>query len=148
MSAGVFLLLGLLACGRDQPSPPVQHISAPVPMTQTAVPRPDPVAVIPVVPAERASPEELYAKCEQRVEGAEVDGECASDEECANAGCGGEVCTTTSAAAGLTTTCEARLCFQVLENCGCSEGRCRWSLASEAPALPRVKLQFEPPEAP
>jgi eight-cysteine-cluster-containing protein len=140
------LLLWMLACGRDQPSPPLQAISEPAPKAAQGVPTPASKALTPAPARVAPTPQDLYAQCEGRVEGTEVDGECVSDDDCASAGCGGEVCTTAAAAAGLTTTCEARLCFQVLDRCGCSEGRCRWSLTEAAPTLQRIKLKLEIPE--
>ena len=148
MSGALMLLLWLLACGRDQPSPPLQHISETTPTVAPDVPPPA-SKVLPTAPAREApTPQELYAQCEARVEGSEVVGECVSDEDCSSAGCGGEVCTTAAVAAGLTTTCEARICFQVLKECGCQEGRCRWTLTDDAPSLQPIKLKLEIPEVP
>lgn len=85
-----------------------------------------------------ATPQELFASCEGRVEQPEQDGECASDGDCVRAGCSSEVCTSRPSAADIMTTCEILPCFDVLDACGCVQGRCRWSLkaAIPSPALP------------
>jgi len=70
----------------------------------------------------------LYAQCEDRLEQPESEGECSSDADCAPAGCSGERCITKAAAKDLMGTCEMLPCFQVVDTCGCVEGRCRWSL--------------------
>ena len=31
-------------------------------------------------------------------------------------------------------TCEVRLCFQVLEACTCQQGHCRWVVGARTPA--------------
>ena len=82
-----------------------------------------------------ADPASLYETCRGRVEGPEQDGECDDDDDCATAGCSGEVCATTEAVAGLMTTCEVRPCFAALDSCGCVEGRCSWSL-KDGPVSP------------
>lgn len=75
------------------------------------------------------NPEELYEGCRDRVEGTEAPLECTQDEDCAVAGCSGEVCVTLAQSEETYTTCETRLCYSALEACGCSdEGFCRWSL--------------------
>lgn len=159
MIVGLLLLVGLAGCGRDQPSPPVQNIAAPASVEQAAsseqvaapaeqaeiLPMPTP-APEGAVGGARPTPESLYAECESRVEGQESEGECNSDADCAAAGCGGEVCTTSTRATNLSTTCEARSCFEVLDSCGCSEGRCRWSLTDSVPPLKLLKIQM--PEVP
>ncbi len=90
-------------------------------------PAPAPSTVRPVsVPP--SSPDERYAACRDRVEGPEAPGECGSDGDCARAGCGDHVCTTTVAALGLTTTCDVPDCADLLDVCGCHDGRCTWSL--------------------
>ena len=88
------------------------------------------------------SPEELYATCEARVEGPSVEGECASDADCGTAGCAAEVCTTRTAAADVTTTCENKLCFSILDTCGCVDGQCSWSIKD---AVPPEALPVRPP---
>jgi len=85
-------------------------------------------------PREIPSPEELYAMCEARVEEPRVDGECTSDADCATAGCAGEVCTTKAAAADVMTTCENKLCFSILDRCGCVDGQCSWAIKDAVPA--------------
>lgn len=70
----------------------------------------------------------LYAECEGRVEQPESDGECTTDADCVKAGCSSERCITAASAEGLMGTCEVLPCFEVLDSCGCQEGRCRWSL--------------------
>jgi len=84
-------------------------------------------------PLEMPSPEELYEMCEPRLEEPRVDGECTSDDDCATAGCAAEVCTTRSAAADVRTTCENKLCFSILEACGCVDGQCSWSIKDAVP---------------
>lgn len=96
-------------------------------------PPPAPVAPAPPPPPAGMTPEGLYAKCEERVEQPQVAGECASDADCATGGCGGEVCTTAAAVPELMTTCEGRICFTVLDSCGCVDGMCRWSLKDKVP---------------
>lgn len=81
------------------------------------------------------TPRTIYEACRERVEGPEAAGECATDADCAKAGCSGEVCVTAATAADLTTTCDVLDCFRVLDTCGCVEGVCSWS----------VKVPTEPP---
>jgi eight-cysteine-cluster-containing protein len=100
-------------------------------------PAPDPVTVAPApapAPAVTQTPQELYDACSARVEQPQADAECKTDADCAVAGCDKEVCTTTAAAATVMTTCEERLCFKVLDACGCHEGHCSWTLKAEVPA--------------
>ena len=85
----------------------------------------------------RPDPKRMYADCRERVEGAEAPGECASDSDCATAGCGGELCiSAANAAAGVSTTCEQRPCFQALDRCTCQATTCKWTVRAEVPALP------------
>ncbi|MCB9779125.1 MAG: hypothetical protein H6742_11225 [Alphaproteobacteria bacterium] len=79
------------------------------------------------------TPAELYAGCRERVEQPEADGECSADADCAATGCSGERCVAASVAGDLMSTCEVQPCFQVLDHCGCVEGRCSWSLKDAAP---------------
>jgi eight-cysteine-cluster-containing protein len=88
------------------------------------------------------SPEELYAMCEARVEEPRVDGECTTDDDCATAGCAGEVCTTKSAATDVMTTCENKICFSILDTCGCVDGQCSWSILD---AVPLEATPIRPP---
>lgn len=79
------------------------------------------------------TPASLYEECKDRVEQPQADGECTTDADCVRAGCGSEVCTTTAAAGDIMTTCEDRLCFHVLDTCGCHDGVCSWTLKDEVP---------------
>lgn len=102
----------------DQPGP----VPAPVPV---AAPEPSPVDV--------GTPQSLYAECTDRVELPQKAAECKADADCATSGCGNEVCTTATEKANVVTTCEDRLCFKVLDTCGCHEGLCSWSLKATVP---------------
>ncbi len=85
-------------------------------------------------------PATLYAECRDRLESPESPNECAADADCASAGCGKEVCTTSKAAAELVSTCEDKPCFHVVEACGCRAGACTWNVKAAMPApapLPR-----------
>ena len=73
-------------------------------------------------------PEELYAECEDRVEAPEREAECTTDDDCMTSGCSGETCTTQDDAGELVSACEVLECFEVLDECGCQQGRCRWSI--------------------
>jgi eight-cysteine-cluster-containing protein len=122
------LVVAILAagCGRPGARPQVPEASgvaeasAPAPASE-----PEPI------PA--PTPASLYAECKDRVEGVGAPGECASDADCQKAGCGAEVCTTVAAAKDVTTTCENKPCFAVLDTCGCHEGQCTWTLKAEIP---------------
>lgn len=117
------------ACGRTGARPQAPEASASGSASTVAAPEPpaDPVPVAAPTPAS------LYAECLERVEGVGAAGECASDADCQKAGCGAEVCTTVAAAKDVTTTCENKPCFAVLDACGCHEGQCTWSLKAEVP---------------
>ena len=111
-----------IACGNpppdaEEPATPIEH--------RAEAPEP---------PVEARTPEELYEACRDRVELPEEDGECETDEDCTRAGCGQEVCTTVAAAEDLMSSCEMRPCFEILDTCGCNEGRCTWSIKDEVPA--------------
>ena len=121
--------------GEPVAKPPVEVVTKQAPATNAT----EPTTPGPVTP----SPETLYQQCFERVEGAESDSECTTDEECAAAGCGGEVCTTTTLQPSVVTSCEARPCFQVLDRCGCKEGRCQWSLKTTVPVTPPVQLKIK-----
>ena len=129
----LFLLVAL-ACTREV-SPdtlPGDGVTDPVagePTEPVEAPAPPPL----VEPGQEKTPAELYAECEQRVEGTQQAGECTTDADCARAGCSQEVCVTASAAADVMTTCEIKPCFQVLDTCGCHDGVCSWTLKAEAP---------------
>lgn len=124
------VLVLLLAAGCATNSANGEPPKPPTPAEQPAdIPPPPP----PLSSQENATPASLYAECKDRVEQPQTEGECTKDEDCATGGCGQEVCTTAVAAAELMTTCEARLCFQVLDTCGCNDGVCSWSLKDEIP---------------
>jgi len=131
-----WLLLFTVACARngsaEQPAP------APQPETPART-------APPPVEHPASTPAELYAECRDRVEGPEADGECTSDDDCVRVGCGSEVCTTVTAGADLVTTCEDRVCFHVLDTCGCHDGRCTWTLLDEVPDLPTIQPLGEEP---
>lgn len=118
------LVLAVGCGGNAKNNPKNDGAEAPAPE-----PAPAPAPPPPPVP----TPAALYAECEARVEGAQKDGECTTDADCATAGCSGEVCTTTAEAANVMTACEDKLCFKVLDACGCHEGRCTWTLKAEVP---------------
>jgi eight-cysteine-cluster-containing protein len=132
------LLFALLACTTEK-APPESPSDAP-----SEQPATEPVATEPGGEAPQAggeptgnapkTPQELYAECKDRVEGPETAGECKTDADCARAGCGQEVCTTGKMAAEVMTTCEMRLCFDVLDTCGCHDGVCSWALKAEVPS--------------
>ena len=113
----------VVGCAKDRP-PAVE-----------APPTPPPVAAAPPSTAstEAWTPQTLYATCRDRVEQPEADAECSTDADCAPTGCSSEVCTTAEAGAGMMTTCGIEPCFQILDTCGCIEGRCSWSLKDEVP---------------
>lgn len=98
-----------------------------------------PPPAVPDAARQAPTPASLYAECEQRVENPQAAGECTADADCAKAGCGSEVCTTMAAAAQVMTTCEDKLCFKVLDTCGCHDGQCTWTLKDEVPALQEVR---------
>ena len=77
--------------------------------------------------------EQLYAACRDRVEGAQVPGECLADTDCAPAGCSQEVCVPAAKAPDVVTTCEILPCFSVLDACGCHDAQCSWTLKEPAP---------------
>jgi eight-cysteine-cluster-containing protein len=79
------------------------------------------------------TPAALYAACEERVEGPQAADECSVDADCAAGGASGEICTTTEAVGELISTAEKRMCFAVLDTCGCTGGRCTWTLLDALP---------------
>jgi eight-cysteine-cluster-containing protein len=107
-------------------------ISADLPEVQRVDPAP--------APAKKQDKESLYAACKDRVENPQEAGECTADADCARTGCGSEVCTTSAAAKGFMTTCDARYCYQVLDTCGCHEGVCSWTLKDPGPKPPPNRL--------
>lgn len=103
---------------------------------------------------EKPTPQSLYEECFDRVEGRQAEGECTTDEDCVPVGCSKETCVTKAVAEeGAMSTCEDRLCFKVLDTCGCNEGQCSWSLKAEVPEmvapakLPPTRLPPTPPPA-
>jgi eight-cysteine-cluster-containing protein len=119
------VLVGCAGTGKSDPETPKDG----------AVENPDPVpAPEPPTPVATQTPQQLYDECSSRVEQPQNDGECKTDADCAPTGCGGEVCTTAAEKANVVTTCEDRLCFKVLDTCGCHEGHCSWTLKAEVPA--------------
>ncbi len=133
-----WMLFGLLAfgCGKQ---------ATPEPNGEGSGARVDVPAQVDVATGEIAAgetPEALYAACRDRVEQPEADGECTTDQDCAPAGCSGEICTTKAAGAEVMSTCEIRACYAVLDTCGCVEGRCAWSLVASLPdAAPKGMLK-------
>lgn len=109
-------------------------------VAKDAAPDPEPEPA-PVADPDTPTPASLYASCRDRVEGPEADGECETDADCKTAGCGGEVCTTVAEAANVMTTCDAKLCFSVLETCGCVEGRCSWALKDAIPEGQKLPMK-------
>jgi len=73
-----------------------------------------------------ADPMAAYEKYRDRLEGQEAAGECASDSDCAPAGCSKEVCA--PAGSEINTTCEVLPVYTVLDACGCVETKCQWSI--------------------
>lgn len=139
------LFLLLIACGAKSSS---QSQTEPAPVEDAATDNghdatadggeetPPPV---PEPEVEKPTPASLYAECEQRVERPQAEGECEKDEDCKTAGCGNEVCSTVAGAAEVMTTCEDKLCFKVLDTCGCHEGQCTWTLKDEIPEMKAIK---------
>lgn len=54
--------------------------------------------------------------------------ECAGDDDCAVAGCSGQICANAEEASGIITTCEYRDEYSCLKytTCGCIGGSCAW----------------------
>lgn len=119
------LVLGVGCGGNAKNNPKTDGAEQPVPAPEPApAPPPEPVA----------TPQALYDECRERVEGVQKADECKTDADCATAGCGSEVCTTTAEAANVMTACEDKLCFKILDVCGCHDGQCTWTLKAEVPA--------------
>ena len=127
--------------------------------TPAPAPAPAPTADPAPAPASGGTPQSLYAECTDRVELPQKAAECKADADCATSGCGNEVCTTAAEKANVVTTCEDRLCFKVLDACGCHDGLCSWSLKAEVPesqvpvsplpsSLPPTGAPAEPKPAP
>ncbi len=123
------ILALLLACAHGpsdaKPSEPPPPTTAPPVVLGEADANGNPTYLGEAPPTDPAA---LYQSCRERVEGAEADGECTTDLDCTAGGCSGEVCVTVSTAATLNTTCDKLPCFSVLKSCGCSVGRCSWTL--------------------
>lgn len=126
--APVILALWAGCAGKGGPETPKDEAPKDAVTDQAPAPAPE------SEPAPVPTSAELYAECQTRVEGPQKDDECKVDADCAKAGCGQEVCTTAAEAANITTTCEDKLCFKILDTCGCHEGECTWTLKPEVPA--------------
>ena len=75
----------------------------------------------------------FLAGCEKAEEAADSglspeDAECATDADCAAAGCSGQLCVKAEDAQGIITTCEFREEYSCLRetSCGCIQGKCSW----------------------
>ncbi len=92
----------------------------------------------------KPTPAQSYAACKDRLEGPQAAGECTTDAECVTVGCSSEVCTATTKAPDVMTTCEILPCFSAVEGCGCHEGMCTWNVRSEMPAPRHLQLPKKP----
>lgn len=126
----MILLAVVLACVRPEPPADPVPVLAPEPGTFTAAIH---------------TPRSTYERCEARVEGADRAGECTSDADCVRAGCSSEVCVPRAEAEGLVTSCDKDACFDVLDQCLCAQGACRWTVKLPPGAL--QKLPIVPKEA-
>lgn len=125
----------------ETPEPPVAEVEQAVEVLAEA---PQVPPVPPVLPVDGPTPQMLYDKCHDRLEGAEADGECTVDADCGRAGCSQEVCVPVAAKGDVITTCEILPCFGATEACGCHEGRCTWSLKERVePMLPKLPIQVQ-----
>ena len=128
--------------GSDEVGAPVEAAGAIRPVSEEAPtgegsPPPDPDgAPEPSTDPEPGEPARIYASCRDRVEGPEVDGECTTDADCGAVGCSGEVCVPTAIAEEMFTTCDRRPCFDILDACGCHDGRCTWTVKDALPPMP------------
>ncbi len=96
------------------------------------------------LPVDGPTPQMLYDHCHDRLEGAEVDGECSVDADCGRAGCSQEVCLPAAKKGDVMTTCEILPCFGAVEACGCHEGRCTWTVKDQLePMLPRIPIKVQ-----
>lgn len=62
--------------------------------------------------------------------GTSTESQCKEDSDCIGFGCSGQVCGTVEESTDLSTTCDARECYNSEEyglSCGCVSGRCMWS---------------------
>ena len=139
----------LIACSGKNANPEAEAANEPV---ADAEPAPEPAAEPVDVKTEIPSPQELYDSCQERVEGRQKEGECTVDADCKTAGCGSEVCTTVANAAEVMTTCEDKICFKILDTCGCNEGMCTWTIKDKLPVMggaqPATKLPTKLPSTP
>jgi eight-cysteine-cluster-containing protein len=120
------VLAVLVACGAHTPAP-APGSGGEARVTVTVPPRAPPVTP----DVDSGSPRSatmLYESARVRVEGAEAPGECASDTDCARAGCSQEVCVPAGRAGAVITTCEILPVFSALDACGCHAGACTWTL--------------------
>ena len=130
MKRTMLAMLLIWGCGGNAKNTPDSQADGtpepvPAPKAEPApAPEPAPLGV---------TPQSLYEECRERIENPQTEGECQTDADCKTAGCGGEVCTTVAEAANVMTTCEDRLCFSVLDACGCHEGQCTWTLKDQVP---------------
>ncbi len=141
-----FALILLIGCSGKNNTPETKPAPEPVEAAApTPAPEPEPEAEAP----EKPTPQGLYDECKERVEGRQKEGECTTDADCKTAGCGSEVCTTVADAAEVMTTCEGKLCFKILDTCGCHEGMCSWTIKDEMPEMkgpkPATKLPTKLP---
>jgi eight-cysteine-cluster-containing protein len=135
----------LLACAGSQPAIAPPPPGAP-PSAPATLPPPDALED-PAQPSEPLSPAtppppteagpavtpaQMYEGCKERVEGVTAAGECASDADCARAGCSQEVCVAKVDAPDVMSTCELLPCFTALDACGCHDGMCTWTVKTEA----------------
>jgi eight-cysteine-cluster-containing protein len=126
------LFLALAAC--------VGVATGPAPRVPTPLDPGIPVAepgsaeAAPALPAPSGGAPESDGGLLSRIEGPSTPGECASDADCATAGCAGEVCVAGARASGVITTCEVLPVFSDLKACGCHGGECTW--VREAGARP------------
>jgi eight-cysteine-cluster-containing protein len=148
MGTSIVIFLLLASCTRNNGAAPASGANA-TPVTEATdvdenqsgsqIAEVTTIEEVPEQKPELPSPEKLYETCKDRVEQPEQDGECTADDDCARSGCGREVCTTLTAARELMTTCEKRMCFDALDQCGCADGRCSWTLKDASDMAPPLK---------
>lgn len=132
------LLLLALACPGGRADAPAGESPAAEPPSSEARTE-EPAGLPTMIPAPGTvgrppAPASLDAGCLERVEGRQSQGECATDADCARAGCSAEVCVPSAVAADVITTCEVLPCFAALDACGCHDGTCAWTLKTGAGA--------------
>jgi eight-cysteine-cluster-containing protein len=136
-------MLMLLACTCASEVPTVALEPSPVPDEAQGRAQPMlPPGLEPLTEITIRNGAELYAQCRDRVELPEASGECATDADCERAGCSGESCV--AKGADRMTTCEIRLCFHVLESCGCVDGVCQWARHEEGAVVPAWTFTGQP----